>query len=52
MPVSVFHQYDSDPFMFDQDSSHTTVLCLEASVLLEALPNSLDPKLPISVKTL
>ena len=29
-----------------------TVLYLEASVLVEALPNSVNPKLPISVKTL
>ena len=29
-----------------------TVLYLEASVLLEALPNSVNPILPISVKTL
>ena len=29
-----------------------TLLYLEASVLLEALPNSVNPKLPISVKTL
>ena len=31
---------------------HNTVLYLEASVLLKALPNSLNPKDPISVKTL
>ena len=30
----------------------STVLYLEASVLVEALPNSVNPKLPISVKTL
>ena len=29
-----------------------TVLYLEASVLVEALPNSVNPKLPISVKSL
>ena len=28
-----------------------TVLYSEASILLEALPNSVNPKLPISVKT-
>ena len=33
-------------------SSGCTVLYLEVSVLLEALPNSVNPKLPISVKTL
>ena len=33
-------------------SYHATVLYLEVSVLLEALLNSVNPKLPISVKSL
>ena len=33
-------------------SKKCTVLYLEVSVLLEALPNSVNPKDPISVKTL
>jgi hypothetical protein len=33
-------------------SNHPTVLYLEASVLVEFLPNSVNPKLPISVKIL
>ena len=37
---------------FDEFYYHFTVLYLEASVLLESLPNSLNPKGPISVRTL
>ena len=36
----------------EKKSYQYTVLYLEASVLLEALPNSVNPKDPISVKTL
>ena len=43
---------NSDDINDSHNSDSSTVLYLEASVLLEALPNSINPKDPISVKTL